>query len=142
MRCKRGKPDPRAPQTSFAPSRSWRLAGWTTTAEQQPQGVDQQMPLASPDFLAAIEATRPPLMRLHRRASDDGGTGRRLAPRSSPRQFPHVGLHPFPRAVAAKLPKIVVNRRPQAVVTREVAPRTASPHQIEQPIDDAPQVAP
>ena len=46
--------------TSLAPSRSWILAGCTTTANSNPHGIYNDVSLSTVDLLASIIATRPP----------------------------------------------------------------------------------
>jgi hypothetical protein len=49
-------------------------------------------------------------------------------------------MHPFPGAITTKLPKIVIHRGPRTVLAGQIAPGAASADQIEQSIENAPNV--
>ena len=104
--------------------------------EEQADGVDQDMPLASVDFLARVVA---PLVAgfgtLHALAVDDGRAGLGFASLYPAQVFPQMGVNLLPQTIVLPQPEVMVGGAPRSEVLRQIAPLTASLDDIENPVD-------
>src|SRR5437870_9835915 len=110
--------------------------------KQQAQRIDQQMPLASFDVLAPIIAAlgAPHFGGLDRLAIDACGTGGMLAPRFHAGSFAQGLHHLGPCLVVAPLGKVVIDGTCGQQIMRQHIPLAATSVQVEQCIQDFPQV--
>ena len=110
--------------------------------QQQASRIDQQMPLASFDFLAPIIPARGAshLGGLDRLPLDAGGTGCGLAPRCHAGTCTQGLHHLGPRPVVAPLGKVVRGGALGQSIVREHIPLTAAPIQGENCIEHFPHV--
>ena len=109
---------------------------------QQPQRIDQQMPLAALDFLAPVVTAflAAHLGGLHRLAVDAHRTGRRLAAfldtDLAPQHIDELG----PSAVVAPLGEILVHGALGKQVVGEHVPLATAAVQVENRVDDLPHI--
>jgi hypothetical protein len=99
--------------TSLAPSRSWMLAAWTTTASSSPRVSTTIWRLRPVTFLSASPPRDPLFCRLHRMAIYDSSAGCRLPTFG----FPDLGaqglVDTFPGTVLTPLPEVPPNGAPR-----------------------------
>src|SRR5262245_6167091 len=111
-------------------------------SQHQAQRIDQQMPLAPFDFLAAIIPTRgaPDLRSLDRLAIDARGTRGRLAPRCHAGAFTQGLYYLGPSPVVAPLRKVIIDRALGQQIMRQHVPLAPAPVQIKKRVEDLPHV--
>src|ERR1051326_3088903 len=105
--------------------------------DQKALHIDEDVPLAPPDFLAAIRAAlRPPFGGLHRLAVDGGGTGSRV-PTALAAELNAKGVEEaLPSAVAGPRLEIVVHGLPGGEVMGQGPPAPAFADMVEQGVED------
>ncbi len=109
--------------------------------EQQTQRIDQNMPLAAIDLLAAVIAMRPALFgRLHRLAIDNGRAWRRLASDRATHALTQDMVNALPDASPSPGVKVVVDGGPRTVLAWHIAPGAARPQEIEDSVEDPSEV--
>ena len=110
--------------------------------DQQTERIDQQMPLPTLDFLAAVVAPLFPadLGRLHRLAVDAGRAGGRVAARRDANLRPQRVDQLLPRAVVAPLGKVVVDRALGKQVVRQHVPLATAAIDKQNRVDDLAQI--
>src|SRR5215475_4030869 len=110
--------------------------------EQQPQRIDQEMALASLDFVATVipPLGAPHLGGLNGLTVDARGTGGGLAPRCYTRAFAQGLNHLGPGPVVALLRKVVIDRALGQQIMRQHVPLTPAPVQKTKRVEDLPHV--
>src|SRR5579859_1180633 len=127
--------------TQSAPSRSGMLAGCTMTTTRFPCVSTRMCRLRPVIFFPPIGAPLPTgFGRFHRLAVDDPGTGLRVSSCLAARSFTKGVVNPDEGAVERPLVKAVPDRVPVGEVRGKESPLTARSCQIEQGVDDLPEV--
>src|SRR5262245_5357408 len=89
------------------------VGGMDHHRQDQPEGVDQQVPLAAVDHLVGVLAPRPALLgRLDALAVDDRHAGAGLPPGLAADLIPQGVVEPLPGAVVAPLAEVIVAGAP------------------------------
>src|ERR1700732_1236371 len=110
--------------------------------EQEPLGVGDDMALASLDAFAGVNPARAAAFgRRHALAVDNAGVGCEIATLLLADPGHQPGVDPLPSAVVAPAIEIALHRRARRKFTRQGAPLTAGPQQIQDGVDDRAQVA-
>ena len=109
--------------------------------QQQPERVDDDVPLTTRDLLATVKSTPfAALGRSHRLAVDDG-RGRCGLPASClANLFAKAIVDPFPRSIDSPVTKDTVHRILARKVLRKVSPLAASSIPVQDRIDDSPPI--
>ncbi len=111
--------------------------------EHEALGVDEQMPLAALDLLAAVVAAHAANAgRLDGLAVDDASAGLGIAAQAHPQPLPQHQMDPLPGAVEAPLSKVMVDRLPRRQVAGQQAPGPARPDDIEDGVENRAQAVP
>ena len=106
--------------------------------QQQPDRVDDHMTLAAIDLLARVIAARrgrDGVRAPDRLCVDDRGAGLRLAPFGLPDRAAQRVVQRVQRPVIAPASKVPVHRRPRREVRRQLTPRAARAHHVEDRVD-------
>src|SRR5438128_8110371 len=110
--------------------------------EQEPLGVGDDMALAPLDAFAGVNPARAAAFgRRHALAVDNAGAGCEVSALLVAGPSDQPGIDPVPGAVVAPAIEIALHRRARGKVTRQRAPLTPGPQQIEDGVDDRAQVA-
>src|SRR5207247_6911747 len=109
--------------------------------QDQAQAIDDQVPLAALDLLAAVVARLPAgATALDRLAVEVGGARRALAAGLLARLVAQGVVDPLPGAVLAPLAEVVVGGGPGAVVLGQGAPLAAGAVDVEDGVHDVVEV--
>src|SRR5579863_7665382 len=100
--------------------------------QHQPQGIHQQVPLASVEPLAAVVTADPAHAgRLDRLTVHDAAARPGIPSLANPFPFAQRRVEPFPGAVEAPGPEVVVDRLPGRELPRQEPPLAAGAYDIE-----------
>jgi hypothetical protein len=99
--------------------------------------IDERLPLAAFELLAAILAARPAgRCRLDRLAVEDGGRGERTSAALGPIALAQDLVDAFPLPGPAPCAEVVIHHAPRRQVMRHHAPRDGAPQHIEAAVKD------
>ena len=108
--------------------------------EQEPLGIHQNMALASSQFLGPIKPAHPASQRVDRLTVNYGLAGGGISADMQPRQFAQLRMDTCPGAIETPLSEMPIDRLPRALLTGQIAPGAATPQDIKDAFDDAPNV--
>lgn len=116
------------------------VRGQNHHTEDQTDGIDQDMPLASVDLLAGIVASLVANFGTFDGLTvDDPRAGVTFAPFDQTHLFPQMVVNSRPQTIVLPQPEVMVDRGPWCKVVRQVAPLATGLDYIENGIDQLPQ---
>jgi hypothetical protein len=141
MCCSLGKARRRPRNRSTAPCGSWILASCTRATSRKASVSGNDVALAPLDALAGIDAARTATFGgRHALAVDEAGRGSGVAPHSLTGGRDEVGTDPPPGSVIAPAVEVALHGRAGRKVPRQGAPLAAGRQDIEDRIDNRPQL--
>ena len=140
MRSSRGIVPMSGVSSRLAPSRSWMLAGCTTTPCTNPKVSTTRWRLRPENFLPASKP-RPPFFRgPHRLTVENDRTRVRIASGLLAHLIAKLVMQPIERAIITPLREGGPNRRPRGQIMRDAVPGTPRVQHIEQPVHNLPEI--